>query len=991
MAFRSPPSSNPVSPILGPSHSIANARVPMMNLHAEGSTSALQHQQPSPPLTLVIPTIRTQKRNGRRALEAVSPKTGKPYPNRLKGHRPTQSASLDVIPPPPIEENWVAPLGKFDIEQDVSELEGYQMYAVEKWVVDRSKFMKVVVVFTGDPKDVISVTVVTPSSKLTNEQAQMEYDNACRLLRRDGARPRQTVLGVILTTNLASFRSDLNIVRIPGGDYLADQDKLYVNINLLRLGCGGRTALTLESPSESIQERFKQLYSIPAIAVQRLTFEHVVLAFVKLVQSALMIYDLLDMSDERDGLLGDATVDSVQRWTLEIGEKLRELRLEPAERILDPPVVASILSVVASTRSKLLALLPTAANVPKDPFQHPRAFTEALAIVSPAHLTRTGSTGFPQAFLSAALVDHINRQYKRKTTESKPAFIALGEKTLATLRPSESLSMNFSSSIVGSSRTAQETVVRETSDLISFTKSQSVISKDPIESLQFVWTGKMGPGLLHAKHAQEIEERMRAEERDLENKSDARSGEDDEGVIGKGISALRQEISSRLPSLPSLPVGVGRKKPSMEGSSHLFVPGISSARVSPDINGPRHLYGNDGQSSPFIPGEARALSADEGLGFSRRPILSSFGMHSAVMSSNFSVAMVPGSRGHRSVRHKAKSLDLGPFQKAEVEFKPQKQKVSTRWIPIENATMEVHSDDEGVPERIRKGRPAPGSGNQSSTLLAHDTLKRRQSFDDVQNWRSHPCLTTEQMRIDIHYSAALNEVSRRKRRLHLAVDALKELNRPLLLTREILRTQITRQKGARDALNSQVDEILPAVEDLAPIKALQLRSRIFAGRALPRDAPFKANAITSAETLKSAKYKTANDISRIGELRTDVKKHREQYWQQRRLAYLPPETKSREEDLTLSLGSKCPFLWSLQTIYKLMLLTILWAGMFRRGEIQSSTDDGWRRSTVFGTRLDAKGRTQADIDTVTKEEEEDRGTQWSFKTLPISAQSFASL
>ncbi|KAG9055353.1 hypothetical protein FS842_002458 [Serendipita sp. 407] len=361
------------------------------------------------------------------------------------------------------------------------------------------------------------------------------------------------------------------------------------------------------------------------------------------------------------------------------------------------------------------------------------------------------------------------------------------------------------------------------------------------------------------------------------------------------------------------------------------------------------------------------------------------------MSSNFSVAMVPGSRGHRSVRHKAKSLDLGPFQKAEVEFKPQKQKVSTRWIPIENATMEVHSDDEGVPERIRKGRPTPGSGNQSSTLLAHDTLKRRQSFDDVQNWRGHPCLTTEQMRIDIHYSAALNEVSRRKRRLHLAVDALKELNRPLLLTREILRTQITRQKGARDALNSQVDEILPAVEDLAPIKALQLRSRIFAGRALPRDAPFKANAITSAETLKSAKYKTANDISRIGELRTDVKKHREQYWQQRRLAYLPPETKSREEDLTLSLGSKCPFLWSLQTIYKLMLLTILWAGMFRRGEIQSSTDDGWRRSTVFGTRLDAKGRTQADIDTVTKEEEEDRGTQWSFKTLPISAQSFASL
>jgi hypothetical protein len=82
---------------------------------------------------------------------------------------------MDISPPAPIADSWVAPLGKFDIEQDATELEGYQMYAVEKWyvdraypapaydpyvsthrVVDRSKFMKVVVVFTGDPKDVVS-------------------------------------------------------------------------------------------------------------------------------------------------------------------------------------------------------------------------------------------------------------------------------------------------------------------------------------------------------------------------------------------------------------------------------------------------------------------------------------------------------------------------------------------------------------------------------------------------------------------------------------------------------------------------------------------------------------------------------------------------------------------------------------------------------------------------------------------------------------------
>lgn len=40
---------------------------------------------------------------------------------------------MDVVPPHATEENWVAPLGKFDIEHDSVELEGFQMYAVEKW------------------------------------------------------------------------------------------------------------------------------------------------------------------------------------------------------------------------------------------------------------------------------------------------------------------------------------------------------------------------------------------------------------------------------------------------------------------------------------------------------------------------------------------------------------------------------------------------------------------------------------------------------------------------------------------------------------------------------------------------------------------------------------------------------------------------------------------------------------------------------------------
>jgi hypothetical protein len=51
-----------------------------------------------------------------------------------------------------------------------------------------------------------------------------------------------------MITSLANFRSDLNIVHIPGGNVLAVRDELFVNINLLRMGCSGRSGLNLDKP-----------------------------------------------------------------------------------------------------------------------------------------------------------------------------------------------------------------------------------------------------------------------------------------------------------------------------------------------------------------------------------------------------------------------------------------------------------------------------------------------------------------------------------------------------------------------------------------------------------------------------------------------------------------------------------------------------------------------------------------------------------------------
>ena len=51
-----------------------------------------------------------------------------------------------------------------------------------------------------------------------------------------------------MITSLANFRSDLNIVKIPNGKYTDYRERLFVNINLLRVGCSGRTALNLDEP-----------------------------------------------------------------------------------------------------------------------------------------------------------------------------------------------------------------------------------------------------------------------------------------------------------------------------------------------------------------------------------------------------------------------------------------------------------------------------------------------------------------------------------------------------------------------------------------------------------------------------------------------------------------------------------------------------------------------------------------------------------------------
>ncbi|KAF9462668.1 hypothetical protein BDZ94DRAFT_1194337 [Collybia nuda] len=137
------------------------------------------------------------------------------------------------------------------------------MYAVEKWIVERNRPTTVLAVYTGDPTHTISLTAFAPSPTLSPHDAQAQWDSAIQILRRDGARPKQTPHGVLMATSLAHFRSDYTIVRIPDGNFLAVREHLYANINLLRMGCSGRSALTLEEPSDPTKDRFISTYYLP--------------------------------------------------------------------------------------------------------------------------------------------------------------------------------------------------------------------------------------------------------------------------------------------------------------------------------------------------------------------------------------------------------------------------------------------------------------------------------------------------------------------------------------------------------------------------------------------------------------------------------------------------------------------------------------------------------------------------------------------------------
>lgn len=234
-------------------------------------------------------------------------------------------------------------------------LPGYELYLVEQWACSRQSPALVIATFTGDPKHSVVVGIIeVPEEEKDWSERLRVYFRAIQ----QHARPKETELGHLYITNLSSFPSALTVIPVPDGDIKKHRQVFIVNEDLKRLGCSGRSGLTVAGPSPATQAKFLQLYKIS----DRILFSQSVLELIKLCQVALVIFGKLDQT-YIDGLLCDLTETAINNWWIEIGSEY--FNIEPADGILGPTTVAALLGTLMGARNRLSYL---GSPVPKDVF-----------------------------------------------------------------------------------------------------------------------------------------------------------------------------------------------------------------------------------------------------------------------------------------------------------------------------------------------------------------------------------------------------------------------------------------------------------------------------------------------------------------------------------------------------------------------------------------------------------------------------------------------
>lgn len=223
-------------------------------------------------------------------------------------------------------------------------LYGYELYLVEQWACSRQSPTLVVVTYTGDEKHsvVAGVLAVPADENLWSAKLRVYF----KATHQYHARPKDTDLGELMVTNLSSFPSALTVIPVPGGDIRQHRQAFIVNEDLKRLGCSGRSGLTVTDPPEPTQAKFQQLYKTS----DRIPFNQSVIELIKLCQVALYMFEKLD-HEYIDGLLCDVTETAIGNWWTEVGAE--HYNFEPTDGILGPSTVAALLGMLMGARNRL--------------------------------------------------------------------------------------------------------------------------------------------------------------------------------------------------------------------------------------------------------------------------------------------------------------------------------------------------------------------------------------------------------------------------------------------------------------------------------------------------------------------------------------------------------------------------------------------------------------------------------------------------------------
>ncbi|KAE9368837.1 hypothetical protein N431DRAFT_428595 [Stipitochalara longipes BDJ] len=257
-------------------------------------------------------------------------------------------------PPAPQRRHYVFadPVAFRYLEEDSStvvierrgKLQGYELYLVEQWACSRVHPTFVITTYTGDANHSVMVGVLgVPVDEESWSPRLRVYFKA---ISQYHARPKETPLGMIMVTNLSSFPSALTVIPVPDGDVRKHREDFIVNEDLKRLGCSGRSGMSLSTPAGATQAKFFQLYRTS----DRIPLYGAVIELVKLCQVALMMFGKLEQ-EYADGLLCDVTEKAVNDWWTEIGSEY--YNVEPTDGILGPTTVAALLGMLMGARNRL--------------------------------------------------------------------------------------------------------------------------------------------------------------------------------------------------------------------------------------------------------------------------------------------------------------------------------------------------------------------------------------------------------------------------------------------------------------------------------------------------------------------------------------------------------------------------------------------------------------------------------------------------------------